>query len=574
MSLPARYVKVKRVTRSPLALFILLRKLAAFSSLLGAAACLIVPVAAQQADQLSTPQPPAKLFDLQGQVLLRETTEPLRGVTVRLDRHTETTDADGRFAFRGIPEGTYSLRLELDGHILVGYPPGMGISLSEGTKIPYLTLKMSKSSGVGGLVEDEDHHPLSRIQVSLLEKLIVAGSPILRPYKEITTDDKGEFSIEAPPGEYFLYAAPVSPTENAGKKALPPRGTPQFIGTFYQSSPDLEGAVPVTLYPAAPLLGLRLQLQKASLYNVTGRIEGAESHTDDLTKLAIELRKAPRSESSLPVFGAKMPGEAPLASKVRQDGTFSIEGLPPGSYLATVGLEGATVGKARVTVTDRDVEKLQVIASPVVTFAGRIVQEKQEYRGEILLGLQGLDADGFRAFRAPVSESGEFAIQGITPGTYIAKLDADRPLFVTSVEFPGKSSDGAKFDLTAAGSDRVVMRVSSEGATIAGRVDGNFRPGSPARGIVSLVITPTTFLEMNSMAPVPLEADGSFSAQPLQPGRYRACAWREEGNEFVRILSNPHFQIRLDRACKTVEVKAGERQFVTLDQLSVSDFAQ
>jgi hypothetical protein len=87
------------------------------------------------------------------------------------------------------------------------------------------------------------------------------------------------------------------------------------------------------------------------------------------------------------------------------------------------------------------------------------------------------------------------------------------------------------------------------------------------------VITPTTFVEMNFMAPVPLEADGSFSAQPLQPGRYRACAWREEGNEFVRILSNPHFQIRLDRACETIEVKAGERQFVTLEQLTVSDFA-
>ena len=58
----------------------------------------------------------------------------------------------------------------------------------------------------------------------------------------------------------------------------------------------------------------------------------------------------------------------------------------------------------------------------------------------------------------------------------------------------------------------------------------------------------------------------------LEAGRYRVCAWLEEGAEINRVLGNPRFEQRLSAACKTVDLDKDTRQQIDLKQLSAADF--
>ena len=397
----------------------------------------------------------------------------------------------------------------------------------------------------------------------------------MRPYGEMTTNDEGEFSIVVQPGEHYVYATPKdSSTYRATGSGSKPE-VPTFVGTFYPDSLDAEGSVPVTAYAASPLMGLRLQLQKTQRYAVRGRVESEERDIGNLTRLAIQLIRSSGPESNQPAFARMMPEDEALISRVQKTGKFEFEGVAPGSYVVRdVGISASLVSSP-VTVSDKDVDDLLVTLLPEVNFSGKIAFEGADYSGSALsMTLQGYSGPGGKVFRVSVSESGTFALPGLSPGTYRIKLSGPNAPVVTQVVLPGKVTEGGKFELLSPGSDRVVIKVSREEAMIEGRVEGSFPPDSPARGIVSIRITPMAPADISTLQAVPLEPDGTFLGRHLGPDRYQVCAWSEEGHGFVNIVSNPNFQTRLNRACETVNLKRGERERVSLKQISIADFGQ
>jgi hypothetical protein len=58
----------------------------------------------------------------------------------------------------------------------------------------------------------------------------------------------------------------------------------------------------------------------------------------------------------------------------------------------------------------------------------------------------------------------------------------------------------------------------------------------------------------------------------LEAGRYRICAWLEEGSDVDRFLGNPQYEQRLSTSCEAINVAADERRAVQLKQISVVDF--
>jgi hypothetical protein len=395
----------------------------------------------------------------------------------------------------------------------------------------------------------------------------------MTPFREAITDNKGEFTFDVPPGEYFIYAIPEK--LDAGG-ALDP-AVPVFVGTFYPDSTDLETAIALTAYEGAPLTGLRLQLQKAVLRSVRGRIEGAEDWVGDLTELNVQLRRSFGPESNLAAFEGMMPDESELVATVKKDGQFSIPRVAPGSYFAIVSLlkPRMTLVGTHLTVHNEDVDRAVLIAPPATTFSGRIAFEDAEYRGEeLFLTLRGYDANGLRVFQMAVSKSGEFVSENVVPGTYRVSLSSFGPsdaLYVTRTELLSKITEGGKFDLLPPGSGQVIFRVSREEAVIEGRVEGNFTPESPFQGTLSIGITPMTLTDIPTLTRALVGADGTFLRRRLEPGQYQVCAWDENRRSFGDILSNPKFKTRLDRLCKTVELEAGSREYVTLEQISISD---
>ncbi len=59
-----------------------------------------------------------------------------------------------------------------------------------------------------------------------------------------------------------------------------------------------------------------------------------------------------------------MPEEKSLTTNVRKDGTLSIEGVAPGSYIVRATLKAANVGSTHVTLSEQDVDDVLIVALP------------------------------------------------------------------------------------------------------------------------------------------------------------------------------------------------------------------
>ena len=69
-----------------------------------------------------------------------------------------------------------------------------------------------------------------------------------------------------------------------------------------------------------------------------------------------------------------------------------------------------------------------------------------------------------------------------------------------------------------------------------------------------------------------LEGNTSFVVDHLEAGRYRVCAWLEEGSDVDRFLGNPQYEQKFGVSCETVNLAADERRGVQVKQITTSDF--
>jgi hypothetical protein len=69
-----------------------------------------------------------------------------------------------------------------------------------------------------------------------------------------------------------------------------------------------------------------------------------------------------------------------------------------------------------------------------------------------------------------------------------------------------------------------------------------------------------------------LDGTTSFAMEHLEAGRYRVCAWLEEGSDVDRVLGNPRYEQRLAAACQSVDLTGDEKALVQLKQVSALNF--
>src|SRR5207253_388270 len=107
------------------------------------------------------------------------------------------------------------------------------------------------------------------------------------------------------------------------------------------------------------------------------------------------------------------------------------------------------------------------------------------------------------------------------------------------------------------------------GASIQGSVELHERGRSYPRGVVTL--TPIPERPMDNPKRKYLDGSTSFALDHLEAGRYRVCAWLEEGSEVNQILGNPRYDQKLSVSCESVNLSADERKQVRLKQFSALD---
>lgn len=153
---------------------------------------------------------------LVGRVVDSDGASPVSGaiVTLSLPGHTPIrvlADGQGRFAYRALPEGSFSISASRPGYVEGAYgrlrPGGtpQQVDLTSSQRIGNITVVMWRHAALTGVVVDEHNDPVVGVAVKALRRDYVAGRRRLTDIGADTTDDRGQFRIGSlAPGEYIV----------------------------------------------------------------------------------------------------------------------------------------------------------------------------------------------------------------------------------------------------------------------------------------------------------------------------------------------------------------------------------
>src|SRR5262245_28321286 len=207
-----------------------------------------------------------------------------------------------------------------------------------------------------------------------------------------TTNANGEFRVERLfAGSYYLAALP----QNV------PRGLPLPI-----NSDEHRFGYAITFYPGATRLAQAKPLVVTEKSPAKGNILLASAHLARISGIAIKSDGQPASGGRLSVaHGDHLFGVDSIAVPIRQDGSFVIVGVPPGTYHLHLR-EGQwppprdvipKVSVAKVIVSDGDVTRVRVLPIEMVKATGRLIlntSQRALLASGITISGVPVDADG------------------------------------------------------------------------------------------------------------------------------------------------------------------------------------
>lgn len=282
-------------------------------------------------------------------------------------------DSEGRFAFRSLPKGTYSINTNRPGYVdgAAGRTrpggPARGVTLTDEQRIGDIDIPMWKYAAVAGVVLDENNEPLVGAQVRMLRRDYVAGRRRLTMGATDTTDDRGQFRISSLEAGDYIVALPMihRPSLNAMVReglpmgggggggmmvamrveatasamsgapvvissldgTVPPAGTDEnglpltYQTEFYTGAVAAARATPITLAHGEERTGIDFKLTPVRALSVSGAVIGPEG---PMANVQLQLVPADADELVSPIETA--------TTNTDGDGNFTFDMVPTGNY--------------------------------------------------------------------------------------------------------------------------------------------------------------------------------------------------------------------------------------------------
>lgn len=317
---------------------------------------------------LLLPQQPAATAtgSIQGLIVEAGTSAPIADTGVFLigpgvQRPSATAaDANGRFTFASLPPGEYHVIVNRAGFAFE-IPAAPAVNVVAG-RTASVTIELPRAAAISGEVRDDRGTPRRGVQISVMRKITGGTAP--PPELPVRTDEDGHFQVNGlVPGEYLVLASP--PAATAREAALMP--------TFYPSVTDRTTALGVNVTAGNVTSGISITMITAPLYTVTGRIVDQQGHVVPGGLVAF-VYDSVRTQAE----GGQYSTRAQIrVIPAKEDGTFRITGLGPGTYRLTPwpappagtpaqqAVDATTVVNAEratnVDVRDRDVSDVAVV---------------------------------------------------------------------------------------------------------------------------------------------------------------------------------------------------------------------
>ena len=511
-------------------------------------------------------------------------------------------------------------------------------TLSRGELANPLSVRLPRSGAVGGTIVDQNGVPLMGAFVTAAR--VDDDAEGFPKFFSTTADDLGAYRFSGlVAGRYEIAAGPSGTgmtvlTTTAGVVTTtlvsgigrPVGGTtietarqrslvPMVIVTGADGSPVSLPAPPL---PAPRTVSLRPSDELLDV-NFTVEIFDAVSRRAEVDRLLVEKGQSVRrdADSSLPPGRSGIRGRVttesgqplveagvqvigsngmPAQTRTREDGTYSIRGIPPGSYTLQVSKSGfATVtwgqrgaqqaGRLITVAADQIVEGVNFIARRGDAISGVVVDEHGEpLQGASVQALQIRDAGG-RLVTVPVSQArrtddrGQYRLSGLLPGTYLIAASVDvtvvGPSGATSAGYAPIYYPGTPL-IDVAG--QIALNGDMPGANLV------FTPSRSARvrgialdaegplvsGTARLLTSRRTRAIALDIPPATLGSDGSFFFAHVPPGEY-AVQVRGDGPGRTGMFGVEHVSVGdRDPAVVTVRTSRGatlEGRFVIEGEL-------
>jgi protocatechuate 3,4-dioxygenase beta subunit len=308
---------------------------------------------------------------IRGRVLAADTGQPLRKAQVRAvagemrENRLATTDADGKYEFKLLPAGRYNISANKGSYVGLQYgqqrpfEPGKPLEILDGQTVEKVDFALPRGGVITGRILDEFGEPLADAQVAAQRYQNVGGRRRLVPAgRPAMTNDIGEFRLFAiPPGQYYLSAT----LRNFGMMGDTDDRS-GYAPTYFPGTANMAEAQKVTIGLGQTVSDINMALMPTRTARITGTAVDLQGRPFVGVVMAM-----PRGDSMMMMFGP--PGQ------IKPDGSFSINGLAPGTYMLQTqggGPDGDSAS-TEVTVSGDDVDGIRLVASKPSKASGRII---------------------------------------------------------------------------------------------------------------------------------------------------------------------------------------------------------
>lgn len=557
-----------------------------------------------------------------GQVIDAGTKRPVAGAVVALGgppasngqpRPPVLTGTDGRFLFREMPPGNYSVTVIKGGFVAGAYGrtrpggPSAQLSLNDGERRDDVVVRLWRHAALSGTVTDESGERQVGIQVRAYRRTVTGGKRRYAPAGAAATDDRGMYRIGTlEPGDYIVGTAPrhmsvplsmfrdgtpqgqqIS-TELAGMGAVMVRDAGYVIGrgssipppptagrlavyppTFHPAAPAGEAASVIPLQAGQDHDGADIQISPVACVSVSGLIIGPEG---PVTATMVRL---------VPAFGMEIPADGDgLSAMTDRQGSFTFPAVPSGHYalrlnrgqaLGNTGPGGVAPAMIWVdlplSVGTEDIEHLGVTANAGLRLSGRFEFEGDPARPRgalqaVQIMIEPADGTAGNLARPVVAQpnaSGEFTSPPLPGGRYYVRI-ANSP---SGWMFKGATVEGrdvADTPLTVVSdTSNVTIQFTDRWSGLSGRVQAS-RPA----GDIAVIVFPAEMDTWGSSGQFPrrlriarIGAGGDEYAFNLPAGDYFVMAIPDEQ---AADWQDPAFLEEASRDAVRVRIGEGERR--------------
>lgn len=518
---------------------------------------------------------------IRGRISSLDTGKPLRRAQVRLTSETDffaearvvSTATDGRYEFRDVAPGRYTVRVERSGYLGLTYGqrrPGeqkRPLELDENETVDQVDFALSRMSVISGRLFDDLGEPVGGVTVWALQTRYVQGRrQLVSTGVTATTDITGRYRLlSLVPGDYTLMGT----TRQTWPLDSDPKQVFGYVSTYFPGTPTAVQAQRVKVGVAQEASGIDFNL-------VAGRTSF--------------IRGTATSAAGIPLVGetvtimreiggpAMLMGSAVAmgSTKVTGDGRWTIRDIPPGEFRLSIrtaarGNEKPQEGQVSVHVAGVDLEGVELIAGAGGIVRGEVVTDdgsplpagfdrlrvrpRLDPNGRMMTSV--LDPDNGR-----VQSDGSFEVRGVLSDTVLSVSALSGEWTLKAIEVEGRDLGDLPLPIEHGRTLAGVRVVLTNRPTI---IRGALRDEkqSPAEGTVIVFADDSAKWREDSRAvrATRLDQRGLFTFKGLPTGDYFLVALDsvQEGQWY-----DPEFLERLKSRAKRVAIADAESKTVDL----------